>query len=33
MSLLKKAKINKVSLDLSKYMYYIQGQQKCGKTE
>lgn len=32
MSLLKKAKINKVSLDLSKYMYYIQGQQKCGKT-
>jgi hypothetical protein len=32
MSLLKKAKINKVSLDLSKYMYYIQGQHKTGKT-
>lgn len=32
MSLLKKAKINKVSLDLTKYMYYIQGQQKTGKT-
>jgi hypothetical protein len=32
MSLLSNAKINKISLDLSKYMYYIQGQQKCGKT-
>ena len=32
MSMLKKAKINKVSMDLSNYYYLIQGVQKSGKT-
>lgn len=32
MSLLKKAKVNKISMDLSNYYYYIQGVQKSGKT-
>lgn len=32
MSLLKKAKVNKVSLDLANYMYYLQGVAKSGKT-
>ena len=32
MSILKKAKVNKVSMDLSNYYYLIQGVQKSGKT-
>lgn len=32
MSLLKRAKVNKISMDLSNYYYYIQGVQKSGKT-
>lgn len=32
MSILKKAKVNKISKDLTNYYYLVQGVQKCGKT-